>query len=105
MEKICIKCDKTKNVNEFHNSIKSKDGKCSYCKDCMKSYSYILKDEKQKKYDVRKKFEFNYDEIQILYDLLKVNTKNIIMENPDDFTKIYQLTNLFRKLELYTEKK
>lgn len=35
--KICPKCSKVKNLNDFCNNRSSRDGKCCYCSECKKS--------------------------------------------------------------------
>ena len=40
--KICIKCQKEKDLQEFHNNCKSKDGKGSYCKICAIKISRLI---------------------------------------------------------------
>lgn len=36
MEKICLRCNETKDVSKFHRDRKRKDGYNVYCKSCMK---------------------------------------------------------------------
>jgi transcription elongation factor Elf1 len=38
MKKICLKCEKEKELDQFPNKSSSKDGKHSYCKECKTKY-------------------------------------------------------------------
>lgn len=38
MEKKCVRCKQTKSINEFSANKIMKDGKNSYCKECMNGY-------------------------------------------------------------------
>lgn len=40
MVKICIRCEKEKEVEDFYKHLKTKDGRNSWCKECCKSYAY-----------------------------------------------------------------
>lgn len=42
--KICPKCKTNKHLSDFHNNKRNKDGKQSYCKDCINKEMKKLRD-------------------------------------------------------------
>jgi len=62
-EKICRKCNKSKDLNDFHKKKGTKDGHRNECKECVKEIQKKYKDapdfkEKRKEYD-KKRYEEN----------------------------------------------
>lgn len=49
MEKKCTKCGKLKDISEFHQALKEKDGYFPWCKDCRADYDKNRMKELQRK--------------------------------------------------------
>lgn len=63
MVKSCTRCNKSKNLSEFHNNKNSKDGKTARCKMCaieiacdyvQKNKSEVVRKKKERRRDIRK---------------------------------------------------
>lgn len=89
-EKICIKCNETKNILNFHINKKSKDGYYIYCKLCTINITYNIKNNEKKecaKCKIEKNiglFVENKDICQLCIYLEKQEIKRI---NEEDKTK------------------
>lgn len=88
--KICNKCKKDKEFDEFHNSKATKDGKRIECKECIKTYQEKYK--KREGYKEKKKVQDKlYQEIN--KDKIKEQRKLYNLKNPNR-QKEYNKKNL-----------
>tara|TARA_X000001382_G_scaffold9837_1_gene6905 strand:+ start:133 stop:690 length:558 start_codon:yes stop_codon:yes gene_type:complete len=78
--KTCCKCNANKSLNEFYNDKKSKSGKQSYCKECVKEYH--LKN-RHKVYESIKKYHSSNK------DRMRKYARNYVKQR-------YSTDNLFR---------
>lgn len=84
MLKICTKCNKEKNINEFHKKSNSKDGYRSNCRECSSKYNKSRK-EKSKEYN---KIYQNKNAI-----IIKENKRKYYLDNIDYFKEKNKNTN------------
>jgi hypothetical protein len=76
MLKICTKCNKKKNIDEFHKKSNSKDGYRSNCRECSSEYN---KSRKEKTREYNKEYQSKNS------DSIKENKKKYYLDNIDYF--------------------
>ena len=92
MEKVCIKCNVSKDLSNFHSSKSYKDGKMGTCKSCFNVVvsRYRLKSYHKNKEKIKERGRKWRSEQQNYYKQWKLNN----LEHVKDYAKTYKKTPL-----------
>ena len=109
--KVCKKCYKEKNINEFYKNNNKKDGYSNSCKECVKEYYKLNKDkiiQRQHNYYKTNKEKVNlkkkeYREIN--KDKIKKQRKQYYEKNKEKYKQLNKEKYLKHKNEIYKKTK
>ena len=101
-KKQCAKCNQEKDLELFHRASRNKDGRNSYCKECMQEYTILNKKSIKKsknKYNEKRRLEVKENQrIKKEKALLEAPIKKeLARQKRIEHQRIYRLNNLEKK--------
>jgi len=100
VKKKCMKCGIEKNINEFYRNKSTKDGLCSYCKNCTKKHNKKYHCENRDALNKQKREHYQRNKIEAL-----IKAKDYYRKNKEKVREKNRKYNLENRREYYYQNK